>query len=84
MDSDVIKEFISESVIMKDFHHPNVLRLLGVVLDAPDGIPHLVFPLMEKGNLKDFLKSSRVEASDIKTLPQVISIIKYVPNVIHE
>ena len=56
---------------MKNFHHPNVLRLLGVVFDTPDGLPYLVLPFMKNGNLKDYLKSQRVEASDIDTLPQV-------------
>ena len=56
---------------MKDFHHPNVLGLLGVVFDTPDGVPCLVLPFMENGNLKDYLKSCRVEASDFDTLPQV-------------
>ena len=56
---------------MKDFQHPNVLGLLGVVFDTPDGVPYLVLPFMKNGNLKDYLKSRRVEASDIDTLPQV-------------
>ena len=64
-------DFFSESIIMKDFHHPNVLGLLGVVFDTPDGVPYLVLPFMKNGNLKDYLKSRRVEASDIDTLPQV-------------
>ena len=56
---------------MKDFHHPNVLGLLGVVFDTPDGVPFLVLPFMKNGNLKNYLKSHRVEASNFDTLPQV-------------
>ena len=56
---------------MKDFHHPNVLGLLGVVFDAPDGVPYLVLPFMKNGNLKDYLKSRRGDDSDFNTLPQV-------------
>ena len=56
---------------MKDFSHPNVLGLLGVVFDTPDGTPYLVLPFMENGNLKDYLKSERGKASNVGTLPQV-------------
>ena len=47
---------------MKDFHHPNVLGLLGVVFDTPNGIPYLILPFMKNGCLKDYLKSIRVTA----------------------
>ena len=57
---------------MKDFHHPNVLGLLGVVFDSPDGVPYLVLPFMELGNLKDYLKSKRVHVTNFDTLPKVI------------
>ena len=66
-----MKGFLSESVMMKDFSHPHVLGLLGVVFDAPDGMPHLVLPFMENGNLKDYLKSKRGNTTSIDTLPKV-------------
>ena len=66
-----LEEFLSEGVIMKNFHHPNVLGLLGVVFDTPDGVPYLILPFMKNGNLKDYRKSRRVVASDFNTLPQV-------------
>lgn len=66
-----LKDFLSEGVVMKDFHHPNVLGLVGVVLDTPCGVPYLVFPFMKNGSLKDYLKSCRVEVLDFNTLPQV-------------
>ncbi len=56
---------------MKDFSHPNVLGLQGVVFDTPDGTPYLVLPFMENGNLKSYLKSKRGKNSDVNTLPQV-------------
>ena len=67
-----LEDFFCEGVIMKDFHHPNVLDLLGVVFDTPDGIPYLVLPFMKNGNLKDYLISRRVDDSDFNTLPQVV------------
>ena len=66
-----LEEFFSECAIMKDFHHPNVLGLLGVVFNTPDCVPYLVLPFMKNGNLKDYLKSRRMEALDFNTLPQV-------------
>ena len=51
---------------MKDFHHPHVLGLVGVVFDTPDGVPYLVLPFMELGDLKHFLKTKRKELSDIR------------------
>ena len=56
---------------MKDFHHPNVLGLMGVVFDTSDGVPYLVLPFMELGNLKNFLKTKRMEDSNTGELPQV-------------
>ena len=66
-----MESFIAESVVMKNFSHPNVLGLLGVVLDTPDGTPYLVLPFMENGNLKNYLKSKREKVCDANTLPQV-------------
>ena len=58
---------------MKDFHHPNVLGLVGVVFDTPDGVPYLVLPFMEFGNLKSFLKSRRIEGAINNELPEASS-----------
>ena len=58
---------------MKCFSHPNVLGLLGVVFETPDGTPYLVLPFMENGNLKNYLKSKRVNDTNVDTLPQVSS-----------
>ena len=60
---------------MKDFHHPHVLGLVGVVFDAPNGTPYLVLPFMELGDLKKFLKSKRMEDSNNNELPEASSII---------
>lgn len=56
---------------MKDFHHPNVLGLVGVCLDSPEGVPYLVLPFMEKGNLKEYLKTRRLHVTDFQSLPKV-------------
>ena len=68
---DAQREFFSESLTMKDFDHPNVLGLIGVCLDSPNGIPYLVIPFMRNGSVKEYLKSNRAHATDFDTLPKV-------------
>ena len=43
--NDDIKAFIKESFRMKDLNHINVMRLVGVCLDA-DTTPYIVLPYM--------------------------------------
>ena len=66
---DELKAFFAESLIMKDFNHPNVLGLTGVCFDTPDGYPFLILPY--NGSLKDHLKKHRVHVTDINTYPKV-------------
>lgn len=69
---DKLKAFFAESLIMKDFDHPNVLgRLTGVCFDTPDGCPYLILPFMVNGSLKDYLRNSRVNQKDVDTFPKV-------------
>ena len=55
--------FISESVIMKDFKHRNILGLVGVSVGVEDdkAIPYIILPFMENGDLKGYLKEKRVK-----------------------
>ncbi|KAM9316778.1 tyrosine-protein kinase Mer [Gastrophryne carolinensis] len=58
-----IEEFLSEAACMKDFNHPNVIRLLGVCLElGPRRIPKpmVILPFMKYGDLHSFLLSSRI------------------------
>ncbi|XP_068088389.1 tyrosine-protein kinase Mer isoform X2 [Hyperolius riggenbachi] len=58
-----IEEFLSEAACMKDFNHPNVIRLLGVCLEVgPRRIPKpmVILPFMKYGDLHSFLLSSRI------------------------
>ena len=43
---------------MKDFHHPNVMTLIGVCLDAGPGVS-IVMPFMVNGSLLEYLKKER-------------------------
>ncbi|XP_034350581.1 LOW QUALITY PROTEIN: tyrosine-protein kinase Mer [Arvicanthis niloticus] len=59
-----IEEFLSEAACMKDFNHPNVIRLLGVCIElSSQGIPKpmVILPFMKYGDLHTFLLYSRIE-----------------------
>ena len=68
---DELKAFFEESLIMKDFDHPNVLGLAGVCFDTPDGYPFLILHFMINGSLKNYLKKSRVHVTDVDSFPEV-------------
>ncbi|XP_077437728.1 tyrosine-protein kinase Mer [Vanacampus margaritifer] len=58
-----IEEFLNEAACMKDFHHPNVIRLLGVCLEMGSGHfpkPMVILPFMKYGDLHTFLLRSRL------------------------
>ncbi|XP_014647103.1 PREDICTED: tyrosine-protein kinase Mer [Ceratotherium simum simum] len=59
-----IEEFLSEAACMKDFNHPNVIRLLGVCIEmSSQGIPKpmVILPFMKYGDLHTYLLYSRLE-----------------------
>ncbi|XP_078068411.1 tyrosine-protein kinase Mer [Mustelus asterias] len=60
-----IEEFLSEAACMKDFDHPNVIKLLGVCLEMsprePIAKPMVILPFMKHGDLHSFLLRSRHE-----------------------
>ena len=43
---------------MREFDHPNVMRLLGVCINAGPA-PYIVLPYMAKGDLLSYLKANR-------------------------
>ncbi len=43
---------------MQEFHHPHVMPLIGVCLDAGPGVS-IVMPYMTNGSLLDYLKKER-------------------------
>ncbi|KAJ8248250.1 hypothetical protein GJAV_G00240010 [Gymnothorax javanicus] len=58
-----IEEFLNEAACMKDFHHPNVIRLLGVCLEVGAthfAKPMVILPFMKYGDLHSFLLRSRL------------------------
>ncbi|KAM5142677.1 tyrosine-protein kinase Mer isoform 3-T3 [Callospermophilus lateralis] len=58
-----IEEFLSEAACMKDFNHPNVIRLLGVCIEmGSQGVPKpmVILPFMKYGDLHTYLLHSRL------------------------
>ena len=69
---DGMKDLVAETAIMKGFHHPNVLPLLGVCVNYDDDdVLKVVMPFMAHGDLKTFLKESRVSPNNTKEYPKV-------------
>uniref|UniRef100_A0A8C5B0D7 receptor protein-tyrosine kinase n=1 Tax=Gadus morhua TaxID=8049 RepID=A0A8C5B0D7_GADMO len=62
-----IDEFLNEAACMKDFHHPNVIRLQGVCLEEGSGHfpkPMVILPFMKHGDLHSFLLRTRLGDSN--------------------
>ena len=53
-----IQKMMEEIVIMQQFNHQNVLRLLGVVVIGLSG-PSIVMPFMANGNLSSYLRKNQ-------------------------
>ena len=54
---DSIEEFLKEAIVMKNFKHPNILPLLGVVIK--ENIPNVILPFMDNGDLRIFISNEK-------------------------
>ena len=70
-----LSAFLAESLIMKDFHHPHILGLLGVCFNAPDGSPYIVLPFMANGSVSTYLKEKRAHVLDVNSFPKVYKLL---------
>ncbi|XP_053523545.1 tyrosine-protein kinase receptor UFO isoform X5 [Artibeus jamaicensis] len=59
-----LEDFLSEAVCMKEFDHPNVMRLIGVCFQGSElegfPAPVVILPFMKHGDLHSFLLYSRL------------------------
>lgn len=53
-----LNSFLQEALIMKDFHHPNVLTLIGICLNL-DAMPLVVLPFMPHGDLLTYIRDEK-------------------------
>ena len=53
-----VQSMVSEITKMQEFHHPHVMPLIGVCLDAGSSVS-IVMPYMTNGSLLDYLKKER-------------------------
>lgn len=47
--------FLQEATLMREFNHPNVLSLVGIVYDE-ESIPMVILPFMEHGDVKSLIR----------------------------
>ena len=81
---DGMKDLVAETAIMKGFHHPNVLPLLGVCIDYDDDdVLKIVLPFMAHGDLRTFLKESRVSPNNTHEYPKVNTSIVLLSRVVN-
>ncbi|XP_018496592.1 BDNF/NT-3 growth factors receptor [Galendromus occidentalis] len=55
---EAMADFEREVLIMANFSHPNILKLIGVVYKETDSVPWMVFEFMQYGDLAELLRAN--------------------------
>ena len=72
---EILESFLHESVVMKNFSHPNVLHILGVGLVPDNELPFIVLPFIVNGNLKTYLQNKRSNITVADQFPEVTVVL---------
>ena len=74
---DDLESFITESVIMKNFKHRNILGLVGVSVGVENEIarPYIVLPFMVNKDLKKFLQLNRSQVGNDLEASLTVSVL---------
>ncbi|XP_055029209.2 tyrosine-protein kinase receptor TYRO3 [Misgurnus anguillicaudatus] len=71
-----IEQCLKEAAYMKDFHHPNVIQLIGVSLHRRAQqrlpVPMVILPFMKHGDLHTYLLMSRLGDEPFTTSLQIL------------
>ncbi|XP_064397634.1 tyrosine-protein kinase receptor UFO-like [Halichondria panicea] len=80
-----VESMVSEISKMQEFHHPHVMPLIGVCLDAGPGVS-IVMPYMTYGSLLDYLKKERstLELAEGDNSDKVFSVRKLLFKICHQ
>ncbi|XP_064388277.1 hepatocyte growth factor receptor-like isoform X2 [Halichondria panicea] len=80
-----VQSMVCEVNKMQDLHHPHVMSLIGVCLDAGPGIA-IVMPYMANGSLFDYLKKERdiLELDDDCEIDQILAVRKLLLKMCHQ
>ncbi|XP_061186835.1 macrophage-stimulating protein receptor-like [Saccostrea echinata] len=68
-------DFVKDTLRMSDFHHPNVITLLGICLSLDDKI-HLVLPFMKYGDVLTYIKDEKNGFTNFNILRLGVDIAK--------
>ncbi|XP_064385961.1 uncharacterized protein LOC135334617 isoform X2 [Halichondria panicea] len=80
-----VQSMVSEITKMQEFHHPHVMPLIGVCLDAGPGVS-MVMPYMANGSLLDYLKKERsaLELAEGEDSEKVLAVRKLLLKICHQ
>ena len=54
------QKFIEEALLMREFDHPNILRLIGVSIDRKEkDMPLVILPFMKHGDLLSYIRNEK-------------------------
>ena len=59
------RKFLEEALRMREFDHPNIVRLIGIALDKED-MPLVVLPFMQHGDLLTYIRDESNVCIEIK------------------